>query len=83
MIVVKIREIKDEDWPSVKDILFEEYTKKEFKAIKSFAKLKNGKMILAFIDCNLAGCCLTVNGRIKKQVILQDCKRLGIDRKLK
>ena len=83
MFIIKIREVKEEDWSSVKDVLFEGYTKKKFKAIKNFSKLKDGRMILAFMDCNLVGCCLRVNGKIKEQIILHDCQRLGINRKLK
>ena len=63
--------------------MFAGYSRKEFKAIKSFSKGVDGRMILAFMDCNLVGCCLTVNGKIKKQIILEDCQRLGINRKLK
>ena len=81
---IKVRIVREEDWESIrKTLLEEERSKRKIKSMKNFSKLKNGEMKVAFIDGNLVGCCLKVNGKIKERIILQDCQRFGIDQKLK
>ena len=79
---MEIREVENNDWSSIQELLSEDFPEEKVDSFKELHK-SGHKMLVGLIDFNVAGFSIRGKDKSLKVFVSKDCQRLGISKKLR